>query len=106
MTISLVDFLSQLTSSPVLAITVLLTLGVILVNGWTGTGRGTRPRWPRAPRPSAAAGSSSGNSGPAPPKGKPRPQAIGTYTDVYQLQLQLHLQLHLQRILNSIPNRQ
>ena len=35
MTISLVDFLSQLTSSPVLAITVLLTLGVILVNGWT-----------------------------------------------------------------------
>ncbi|HIT31762.1 MAG TPA: inorganic phosphate transporter [Candidatus Enterenecus stercoripullorum] len=35
MTLSLADFLSQLTSSPVLAITVLLTLGVILVNGWT-----------------------------------------------------------------------
>ncbi len=35
MTISLSDFLSQLTSNPVLAITVLLTLGVILVNGWT-----------------------------------------------------------------------
>lgn len=35
MTISLTDFLSQMTSSPVLAITVLLTLGVVLVNGWT-----------------------------------------------------------------------
>lgn len=35
MTISLADFLSQLTASPILAITVILTLGVILVNGWT-----------------------------------------------------------------------
>ncbi len=35
MTISLTEFLSQLMSSPVLAITVLLTLGVVLVNGWT-----------------------------------------------------------------------
>ncbi len=35
MTISLGEFLSQLVSSPVLAITVLLTLGVVLVNGWT-----------------------------------------------------------------------
>lgn len=35
MTISLADFLSQMTSSPVLAVTVALTLGVILVNGWT-----------------------------------------------------------------------
>ncbi len=35
MTISLPEFLSQLVSSPVLAITVLLTLGVVLVNGWT-----------------------------------------------------------------------
>ena len=35
MTISLAEFLSQLVSSPVLAITVLLTLGVVLVNGWT-----------------------------------------------------------------------
>ncbi len=35
MTITLADFLSQLTESPVLAITVLLTLGVVLVNGWT-----------------------------------------------------------------------
>ena len=35
MTISLMDFLSQLTSSPVLAVTAALTLGVILVNGWT-----------------------------------------------------------------------
>ncbi|MBE6537862.1 MAG: inorganic phosphate transporter [Ruminococcaceae bacterium] len=35
MTINLPDFLSQLVSNPVLAITVLLTLGVVLVNGWT-----------------------------------------------------------------------
>ncbi len=35
MTISLLDFLAQLISNPVLAITVLLVLGVILVNGWT-----------------------------------------------------------------------
>lgn len=35
MTISLAEFLSQLTSSPALALTVLLTLGVVLVNGWT-----------------------------------------------------------------------
>ncbi|MBC8586438.1 inorganic phosphate transporter [Youxingia wuxianensis] len=35
MTISLNEFLSQLTSNPALAITVALTLGVILVNGWT-----------------------------------------------------------------------
>lgn len=35
MTISLAEFLSQLMSSPVLAITVALTLGVVLVNGWT-----------------------------------------------------------------------
>ncbi len=35
MTISLAEFLSQLPSSPVLAVTVALTLGVVLVNGWT-----------------------------------------------------------------------
>ncbi len=35
MTITLSEFLSQLTGSPVLAITVALTLGVVLVNGWT-----------------------------------------------------------------------
>lgn len=35
MTISFSSFLSQLLSSPVLTITVVLTLGVILVNGWT-----------------------------------------------------------------------
>ncbi len=35
MTISLAEFFSQLMSSPVLAITVALTLGVVLVNGWT-----------------------------------------------------------------------
>ena len=33
--ITLTDFLSQLFTTPTLAITVLLTLGVILVNGWT-----------------------------------------------------------------------
>jgi len=35
MTISLADFLHQLTTNPTLFITVVLTLGVILVNGWT-----------------------------------------------------------------------
>lgn len=35
MTISFSDFISQMLSSPMLAITVVLTLGVILVNGWT-----------------------------------------------------------------------
>lgn len=35
MTISLVEFLQQLISNPPLLITVLLVLGVVLVNGWT-----------------------------------------------------------------------
>ncbi|MDF2537660.1 MAG: putative rane protein [Herbinix sp.] len=35
MSISLADFISQLISNPALFITVLLVLGVILVNGWT-----------------------------------------------------------------------
>lgn len=35
MTITLAEFLNQLTSNPALFITVILTLGVILVNGWT-----------------------------------------------------------------------
>lgn len=35
MTISLLEFLSQLISNPVLFVTTLLVLGVILVNGWT-----------------------------------------------------------------------
>lgn len=35
MTISLSDFLHQLTTNPALFITVVLTLGVVLVNGWT-----------------------------------------------------------------------
>lgn len=35
MTISLPEFLGQLASNPTLAVTVVLTLGVILVNGWT-----------------------------------------------------------------------
>lgn len=35
MSITLAEFLTQLMSSPVLAITVVLTLGVVLVNGWT-----------------------------------------------------------------------
>jgi len=35
MTITLADFLHQLISNPALLITVILTLGVVLVNGWT-----------------------------------------------------------------------
>ena len=35
MTITLADFLDQLISNPALLITVILTLGVVLVNGWT-----------------------------------------------------------------------
>lgn len=35
MTIGLSEFLGQLIHNPALAVTVLLTLGVILVNGWT-----------------------------------------------------------------------
>lgn len=35
MTINLVDFLNQLVTNPALLITTILTLGVVLVNGWT-----------------------------------------------------------------------
>ena len=35
MTITFTDFLTRLTSNPALMVTVALTLGVILVNGWT-----------------------------------------------------------------------
>ena len=35
MTVSFSDFLQLLVSDPIIAVTVLLTLGVILVNGWT-----------------------------------------------------------------------
>ena len=35
MTISIGDFFSQISTSPALLVTVLLTLGVIMVNGWT-----------------------------------------------------------------------
>ncbi len=35
MTVSLVEFLSQVTSNPALLVTVVLTLAVVLVNGWT-----------------------------------------------------------------------
>ena len=35
MTIGLSEFLSQLAHNPALAVTIILTLGVILVNGWT-----------------------------------------------------------------------
>lgn len=35
MTVSLPDFVSQMLSNPGLVVTVILTLGVILVNGWT-----------------------------------------------------------------------
>ena len=54
MSISLSQFLSQLASNPVLLVTVLLTLGVIFVNGWTdapnaiATCVSTRSMGPRA----------------------------------------------------------
>lgn len=54
MTISLSEFLSQLISNPALLITTILTLGVILVNGWTdapnaiATCVSTRSMTPRA----------------------------------------------------------
>ena len=35
MTITLSEFLSQLSGNPLLVVTVILTLGVIMVNGWT-----------------------------------------------------------------------
>ncbi len=35
MTVQFMDFLQQLAGNPLLAVTVILTLGVILVNGWT-----------------------------------------------------------------------
>ncbi|GHU67664.1 inorganic phosphate transporter PiT [Clostridia bacterium] len=35
MTLTLSDFITQVTTNPMIALTVLLTLGVILVNGWT-----------------------------------------------------------------------
>lgn len=35
MTISFIDFLNQLVSNPMLLVTVVLTLGVVFVNGWT-----------------------------------------------------------------------
>ena len=54
MTVSLGDFIVQLFSNPALVVTVLLTLGVILVNGWTdapnaiATCVSTRSMGPRA----------------------------------------------------------
>lgn len=35
MTISFLDFINQLFANPILMVTVLLTLAVILINGWT-----------------------------------------------------------------------
>ena len=35
MQISFIDFLNDLSANPILIVTTLLTLGVILVNGWT-----------------------------------------------------------------------
>ena len=49
MTISLSEFLAQLAANPVLAVTVALTLGVVLVNGWTDEPQETRER--HAPPP-------------------------------------------------------
>ena len=54
MTITLTDFIQQLFSNPVLFVTVILTLSVILVNGWTdapnaiATCVSTRAMTPRA----------------------------------------------------------
>lgn len=54
MSLSFVDLMSQLFTNPVLAVTVLLTLGVVLVNGWTdapnaiATCVSTRSMTPRA----------------------------------------------------------
>ena len=54
MTPTFLDFLSETASNPVLLITVLLTLGVIFVNGWTdapnaiATCVSTRAMGPRA----------------------------------------------------------
>lgn len=54
MTVSLVDFIEQLSSNPALMITTILTLGVVLVNGWTdapnaiATCVSTRSMGPRA----------------------------------------------------------
>ena len=49
MTISFSAFLSQLVSNPALAVTVLLTLGVILVNGWTDAPKPSQPVFPPEP---------------------------------------------------------
>ncbi|MBR0597428.1 inorganic phosphate transporter [Sinanaerobacter chloroacetimidivorans] len=54
MTVSLVEFFNQLSSNPALVITTILTLGVVLVNGWTdapnaiATCVSTRSMGPRA----------------------------------------------------------
>ena len=54
MTVTLVDFLNQLLSNPALVVTTILTLGVVLVNGWTdapnaiATCVSTRSMGPRA----------------------------------------------------------
>lgn len=54
MTVSLGEFFSQISANPALLITVILTLGVILVNGWTdapnaiATCVSTRSMGPRA----------------------------------------------------------
>jgi len=54
MTVTLVDYLTEMVSNPALVITTLLTLGVILVNGWTdapnaiATCVSTRSMTPRA----------------------------------------------------------
>ena len=48
MTISLSEFLAQLAANPVLAVTVALTLGVVLVNGWTDAPMPSPPVFPPA----------------------------------------------------------
>ena len=50
-TITISDFLTGLSSSPAFAVTTVLTLGVILVNGWTDAPMPLQPVFPHGPSP-------------------------------------------------------
>ena len=53
MPLSLPEFLCQMAASPALTLTVLLTLAVLLVNGWTDAPMPSPPLWsPGPPFPS------------------------------------------------------
>ena len=49
MPLSLPEFLCQMTASPALTLTVLLTLAVLLVNGWTMPPMPSPPLWSPGP---------------------------------------------------------